>query len=412
MTVKKRRSSNPSPKDTAAAEEQHEMSGPPESKLKKMIIRVIAALVMVSFAAGVILFGRHLGAGAMVSFLTICIFNELVNVAHTEANANLEIPWFRTVPWLWFLVASHLAYSQDGLSYAPMNLSGALERNVPYIGSELGQGLIFLKNHSGLLSLWVYSITFVVSVLALRKKHLTTQLHILSFTVLALSLFVIPMKMAIHNAFAGLFWFIFPVILVAVNDSFAYFCGFFLKHQIFGEREFLSISPNKTWEGFVGGGIFTVLAGFFLPLLLNHKFLTCSYDAIEAVGGNVSACVPNEELFGNEGYDSGNFKILNIQYHGIILALFASTVAPFGGFLASAIKRVYGLKDFANFIPGHGGFMDRLDCQFLMALATFVHLRTFVLVNEDMNFTKVLRSAIALSPEGREKLCRELSSFP
>ena len=96
----------------------------------------------------------------------------------------------------------------------------------------------------------------------------------------------------------------------------------------------------------------------------------------------------------------------------MILALFASTVAPFGGFLASAIKRVYGLKDFANFIPGHGGFMDRLDCQFLMALATFVHLRTFVLVNEDMNFTKVLRSAIALSPEGREKLCRELSSFP
>merc|ERR1712167_50502 len=87
-------------------------------------------------------------------------------------------------------------------------------------------------------------------------------------------------------------------------------------------------------------------------------------------------------------------------------------VATFGGFLASAIKRVYGLKDFANFIPGHGGFMDRLDCQFLMALATFVHLRTFVLVNEDMNFTKVLRSAIELSPEGREKLCRELSSFP
>ena len=56
-----------------------------------------------------------------------------------------------------------------------------------------------------------------------------------------------------------------------------------------------------------------------------------------------------------------SYKILNIQYHGIILALFASTVAPFGGFLASAIKRVYGLKDFANFIPGHGGLLDRID---------------------------------------------------
>ena len=44
----------------------------------------------------------------------------------------------------------------------------------------------------------------------------------------------------------------------------------------------------------------------------------------------------------------------------------------------SAIKRAYGVKDFDSIIPGHGGFMDRFDCQLLMALCTWVHYNTFV----------------------------------
>ena len=57
--------------------------------------------------------------------------------------------------------------------------------------------------------------------------------------------------------------------------------------------------------------------------------------------------------------------IYPIQFHALLLGLFASLVAPFGGFLASAIKRAYGIKDFDSLIPGHGGMMDRMDCQFL-----------------------------------------------
>ena len=49
--------------------------------------------------------------------------------------------------------------------------------------------------------------------------------------------------------------------------------------------------------------------------------------------------------------------------HGAILALLASIIGPFGGFLASAIKRAYAVKDFAGVIPGHGGITDRMDCQ-------------------------------------------------
>merc|ERR1711939_650976 len=193
----------------------------------------------------------------------------------------------------------------------------------------------------------------------------------MGFTVLALSLFVIQMKMAIFNVFQGLVYFLLPLLLVAVNDSFAYFSGYCFGRKVFGERVFLSLSPNKTWEGFIGGGLFTMVAGWLLPPLLASPWLACSYMDIEKFG--VDGCTVPPHFVANA---SG---IAPIQYHGLVLALFASLVAPFGGFFASAIKRAYGLKDFGSFIPGHGGFMDRLDCQFLMALYTWVHLTTFII---------------------------------
>lgn len=61
-----------------------------------------------------------------------------------------------------------------------------------------------------------------------------------------------------------------------------------------------------------------------------------------------------------------------------MFAMFASVIAPFGGFYASAIKRTYNLKDFDSVIPGHGGVMDRMDCQLITALFTSVYYTTFI----------------------------------
>lgn len=61
------------------------------------------------------------------------------------------------------------------------------------------------------------------------------------------------------------------------------------------------------------------------------------------------------------------------QLHTLPMALFASLIAPFGGFFASGFKRGVNLKDFGDSIPGHGGIADRMDCQLLMGVFAYLY---------------------------------------
>ena len=58
----------------------------------------------------------------------------------------------------------------------------------------------------------------------------------------------------------------------------------------------------------------------------------------------------------------------------IVLAIIASLVAPFYGFLGSAVKRAVGVKDFGDLFPGHGGMTYRFDCNFGMATFTYMYV--------------------------------------
>lgn len=91
-----------------------------------------------------------------------------------------------------------------------------------------------------------------------------------------------------------------------------------------------------------------------------------------------------------------------------MVGTFGSLVAPFGGFLMSAIKRAYGIKDFDSVIPGHGGVTDRMDCQLVMILFTFVHYQTFIR-HAPVGYDRVLSLIGALKPEDQLRLYDELS---
>ncbi|KAF3850489.1 hypothetical protein F7725_012261 [Dissostichus mawsoni] len=71
-------------------------------------------------------------------------------------------------------------------------------------------------------------------------------------------------------------------------------------------------------------------------------------------------------------------RLYPFQIHSIALSSFASIMGPFGGFFASGFKRAFKIKDFANTIPGHGGIMDRFDCQYLMATCVNFYIASFI----------------------------------
>ena len=58
--------------------------------------------------------------------------------------------------------------------------------------------------------------------------------------------------------------------------------------------------------------------------------------------------------------------------------LFAAVIAPFGGFFASGFKRALRVKDFGDSIPGHGGLTDRMDCQIVMAVFSYMYIDSIV----------------------------------
>lgn len=138
--------------------------------------------------------------------------------------------------------------------------------------------------------------------------------------------------LATLNAFTVV-WISFPGLLVIVNDTMAYIAG-----VIFGENPLLpNISPKKTWEGFMGAAVFTIALA--KPI---WKWL-----------GNGE--IPDKDIY--------------------TIALYISIIAPFGGFLASTVKRTFGAKDFGAVMPGHGGLVDRLDCQLMTAPFIYLYLQ-------------------------------------
>merc|ERR1719440_1972976 len=102
-------------------------------------------------------------------------------------------------------------------------------------------------------------------------------------------------------------------------------------------------------------------------------------------------------------------ELMPMQIHGLGLAIYASLVAPWGGFFASAIKRAYNKKDFDSFIPGHGGLVDRMDCQIVMIIFCYFHYQTFINTTNRIFHVEYIISLLSeMSLEDQEKIYQTL----
>jgi phosphatidate cytidylyltransferase len=122
-------------------------------------------------------------------------------------------------------------------------------------------------------------------------------------------------------------------ILLWVNDSGAYLAGVsFGKHRLM-ER----ISPKKSWEGFIGGFILTLVAAWFLSGWLG---------VVDRTGW-------------------------------IIISVIISVAGTYGDLVESMLKRSTGVKDSGKIMPGHGGFLDRFDSTIISFPLVFLYIALF-----------------------------------
>lgn len=132
---------------------------------------------------------------------------------------------------------------------------------------------------------------------------------------------------ALPERTSPLVWVWLPLLVSWSNDTCAYFAG-----RAFGKTKLYPlVSPKKTWEGFVGGALGTVV----IPLIL-----------LSVLGAWLPDVTATDILF---------------------IAIPAAFLAPLGDLAESLLKRSFDTKDSGNIIPGHGGLLDRVDAVFFVA---------------------------------------------
>jgi phosphatidate cytidylyltransferase len=133
-------------------------------------------------------------------------------------------------------------------------------------------------------------------------------------------------------------------ILIWTNDTFAYIVGKSIgKHKLFEK-----ISPKKTIEGFFGGLIFAIFAGYLISIYLIKP--------------------------------SAQFSDKSILIW-VIIAAIVGVIGTIGDLIESKFKRIAGVKDSGKIMPGHGGVLDRLDSVIFVAPFIFLFYKILYYVS-------------------------------
>lgn len=239
------------------------------------------------------------------------------------------------------------------------------------IATDNDLGVMFTIGLTGLAILFCFGISFVVSLVMyrttldeIRVRKMDKPVSVLKYSLIkALNtalIFVYPaflilfMSLINHfedmtGSFAGIagfngylsFFVLLLTFLIPIfTDTFAYLVG-----GIFGGKKLApKISPNKTIAGAVGGFCFAVMLSIVV---------FCIFDAIPSMS----------VMLATTG--------LNIWKIAIISAI-GSVICQAGDLFESYIKRSAGVKDSGNFLPGHGGMLDRFDSYIFVAPYLFI----------------------------------------
>ena len=197
--------------------------------------------------------------------------------------------------------------------------------------------------HHRLLSFSLHCFGFIWFVLSLERKHSRQQFALFMWIHVTLLVVVVQTNFILQNIydgkkyfeiywliaflthwlifilkFEGLILMIVPIMMVNCNDAAAYIFGFF-----FGKTPLIQLSPKKTWEGFIGGGISTLVFGFVLSYFLcQHQFFVCPVKYSEVSENIVMECDPSHlfklqeygiQIVRNTFWINNTFNLVNFR---------------------------------------------------------------------------------------------------
>ncbi|KAB8337281.1 hypothetical protein FH972_021582 [Carpinus fangiana] len=368
-----------------------------EKKIQSIITRTIWTFIMIAFFF-VAMFSGHIYIIIIMTAVQIISFKEVIAIANVPSRAR-SLRFTKTLNWYFLGTTMYFLYGESVVYYF---------KHIVLVDKVL---LPFATHHR-FISFMLYVIGFVFFVTSLQKGHYKFQFTQFAWTHMALYLIVVQAHFIMNNVFEGMIWFFLPVALVITNDIWAYICG-----MTFGRTPLIKLSPKKTLEGFLGAWIFTVLFGFlFVNLMARNKYFICPVNDLGATVFTGLECTVNPVFLPRTWslpltvpYVPSTFEIAPIQFHVLVIATFASLIAPFGGFFASGLKRTFKIKDFGDSIPGHGGMTDRMDCQFIMGFFAFMYYQSFIAVYKTTVGGVIEQAITGLSPEEQIEVVKGLS---
>eukprot|EP00921_Rhytidocystis_pertsovi_P008283 GHVQ01013593.1.p1 GENE.GHVQ01013593.1~~GHVQ01013593.1.p1 ORF type:complete len:530 (+),score=61.06 GHVQ01013593.1:394-1983(+) len=340
-------------------------------KLAAFKVRTLWTCILVALFF-VILGGGHLYCSLLVLVVIMGIYREIISLKR-KREKDKKLPLFFVLRWYWFGVV-------------------LLWQGIPWVLPKLIEVttyVSYLHTIQAYHSLMTYSaalLGFVLFILSLRRYTLRYQFGQLGIMFLTLIIVVAQSLIQVANIYRGLIWFFLPTSLVVVNDVFAYVFG-----MLFGRTRLIKLSPKKTVEGYIGASVMTLGWAVFLTWCLQrYKVFTCPQRHIVFRPFDMwyEMDCPSNPIYEFTDYNipcwltyivgRDSLTATPMQFHALVLGVFAAFVAPFGGFFASGFKRAVRIKDFGDSIPGHGGITDRFDCQILMGMFTYVYLKTLL----------------------------------
>ncbi|EMD37657.1 hypothetical protein CERSUDRAFT_114302, partial [Gelatoporia subvermispora B] len=366
-----------------AKQEQDGQQGS-EKKRQNILTRTLWTFIMIGVFILLLLMG-HVYMIALVMLCQTMVYREVTSLFSLKKRGSGEEvagrdPWSKTLNWYFFAVTNYFLYGESIIYY------------FKHVVFSDPQRTLFAMNHR-IISFTLYTIGFMGFVMSLKRGYLKQQFGLFCWVHMTLLMIVVSSHFIVNNILEGLIWFWVPASLVICNDVFAYIWGITI-----GRTPLIALSPKKTVEGFVGAFFSTLVFGVLWGTwFMRYQYMICPVQdlGVSAWSGLVK-CEPNPAFVWREaniwppvstalstllGRTVTTIPYAPFHLHLLFMSCFASLVAPFGGFFASGFKRAFGIKDFGHSIPGHGGMTDRMDCQFLMGVFTYVYYSSLIRQN-------------------------------